>query len=81
MRGQVNTNSTTASVRDEPDTYLGSSAIVDANHPNVTEFAKSRSTGHKDPRAKAVALYYAVRDELRYDPYTINYNSRRSVRE
>lgn len=52
--------------------YLTPSAIVDSDHPEVIAFAKERSASHQDDRNKAVALYYAVRDELRYDPYSID---------
>lgn len=37
--------------------------------PSVVEFAE-RSRGHsREPRDQAVALYYAVRDGIRYNPY------------
>ena len=52
--------------------FLCPSAIVDSDHPEVVAFAKDRSAGQLSERDKAVALYYAVRDELRYDPYSID---------
>jgi transglutaminase-like putative cysteine protease len=45
--------------------------MVDSDHPAVIEFARSKAHGI-DARERAVALYYAVRDGLRYDPYRID---------
>lgn len=42
------------------------------HHRSVAEFAKKSTGDVIDPVAKAVNLYYAVRDSIRYDPYTIN---------
>lgn len=44
-------------------------ALIDSDHPAIVAFAR-RVTGN-DVRERAVALYYAVRDGLRYDPYRI----------
>jgi transglutaminase-like putative cysteine protease len=44
---------------------------VDADHPAVAEFAQRHAQGGDD-RQRAVALYYAVRDGFRYDPYRID---------
>jgi len=42
--------------------------ILDFDHPEVARFAR-RHAGGGSPRERAVRLYYAVRDGLRYDPY------------
>ena len=42
--------------------------MVDSDHPEVVAFAQAHAQG-ADDRERAVALYYAVRDQLRYDPY------------
>ena len=52
-----------------PDPTLAPTPVVDADHPRVVEFAESRAAGATDPRERAVRLYHAVRDEIRYDPY------------
>ncbi|MGR8946809.1 MAG: transglutaminase-like domain-containing protein [Gammaproteobacteria bacterium] len=52
--------------------YLAPSAMVNSDHPDIIAFAESRSAGVAGEIAKAVSVYYAVRDELRYDPYTID---------
>ena len=37
----------------------------------MVEFAQEHGGSSEDPREHAVALYYAVRDGFRYDPYTV----------
>ena len=53
------------------DGALRPTAMVDADHPAVAAFA-ARHGGCGTPRAQAVALYYAVRDGFRYDPYALD---------
>jgi transglutaminase-like putative cysteine protease len=50
--------------------YLLPTSIIDSDHESIIDFA-NRSFGEsdEDPVAKAVMLYYAVRDRIRYDPY------------
>lgn len=45
--------------------------FVDSDHPLVRAFARAHATG-ETARARAVALYNAVRDEIRYDPYRVD---------
>jgi transglutaminase-like putative cysteine protease len=47
---------------------LAPAAVVDSDHPAVQAFARDHAQG-VDDTARAVALYYAVRDGFRYDPY------------
>lgn len=49
---------------------LAPTAMVDSDHPEVRAFAERHAQGATD-RERAVALYYAVRDGFRYDPYRI----------
>lgn len=44
--------------------------FVDSDAPAVRAFAQRVCGGARDPRERAVALYYAVRDGWRYDPYS-----------
>jgi transglutaminase-like putative cysteine protease len=44
---------------------------VDSAHPAVARFAQQAKGAAGSPRAQAVALYYAVRDGFRYNPYDI----------
>ena len=47
---------------------LQPASMVDSHHPAVVAFAREHARG-ADERERAVALYYAVRDGFRYDPY------------
>jgi transglutaminase-like putative cysteine protease len=51
------------------DQYLKATDIIDCNHPDIHAFAGAIAGNVTDPVEKAVRLYYAVRDEIRYDPY------------
>src|SRR5258708_23827685 len=42
--------------------------LIDSQHPKITAYAR-RVAGEGSDREKALRLYYAVRDEPRYDPY------------
>ena len=57
---------------DRSPEYLASTAFIDADHPAVRAFAVEATGAATSPREKAVALYYAVRDGFRYDPYRID---------
>lgn len=50
--------------------YCCATDILDSAHPDIQAYA-SEKTGcaGDDPVTRAVKLYYAVRDEIRYDPY------------
>lgn len=50
---------------------LQATEMVDADHPAVIAFART-TAGVGDERDRAVRLYYAVRDDFRYDPYKID---------
>jgi len=50
--------------------YLAPTAVIDADAPAVTACARRLIRKTADaPVAKAVALFYGVRDDIRYDPY------------
>ncbi|HEX9464753.1 MAG TPA: transglutaminase-like domain-containing protein [Alphaproteobacteria bacterium] len=48
--------------------YLAPGRYIDSDHPAVVAFA-ARVAGGLPAREAAVKLYYAVRDEILYDPY------------
>ena len=50
---------------------LAATALIDSDHPDVLAFARAHAVGGDD-RERAVALYLAVRDQFRYDPYRID---------
>ena len=45
--------------------------MIDSDHPAVIAFANEHARG-ADTRERAVALFYAVRDGFRYDPYRVD---------
>jgi transglutaminase-like putative cysteine protease len=53
------------------DPTLQATALIDSDHPAVRAFAAEHARG-TTPRERAVALYLAVRDGFRYDPYRID---------
>ncbi|MDJ0949523.1 MAG: transglutaminase family protein [Alphaproteobacteria bacterium] len=54
---------------DNPQDYLAPGAFVDSGDPGIVAFAKRATAGSGTEIEKAVRLYTAVRDEIRYDPY------------
>ncbi len=52
--------------------YLKPSRFVDSDHPGVIEFALNHRGDGGTPLEQAVALYYAVRDGIRYNPYVFS---------
>ena len=51
-----------------PDLYLSPGHYVDSDHAAVVAFARAHARG-ESVLERAVALYYAVRDEVRYNPF------------
>ena len=51
--------------------YLKPTAFMDFDNPAVAGYARQKAGPAADPVKQAVNLYYAVRDEIYYDPYAI----------
>jgi transglutaminase-like putative cysteine protease len=51
--------------------YLAAGEFIDSSDPDVRAFAQKRTEGAVDDVSRAVMLYYAVRDEVLYDPYYV----------
>jgi transglutaminase-like putative cysteine protease len=49
--------------------YLDPADYVDSDHPDVQLYARPLLAGKDNPRDIVGALYRAVRDDIRYDPY------------
>ena len=64
-------SSAVASVGSELAAYVKPTRYLDSDHPDVIAFAHDSADAHRGNRDRAVALYYAVRDGIRYDPYHI----------
>ncbi len=55
------------------DEYLKPTFFLDCESEEVRAFAGKAAGNAADARQKAINLYYAVRDEVRYDPYDIEF--------
>ena len=53
----------------DPRQYLASAEFVDSGNPGVAGFAREVAGSEGDSLARAVRLYYAVRDDIVYTPY------------
>lgn len=51
--------------------HLSPTKSIDSDHPDIASFAQAHARGDS-ARDKAVSLYLAVRDQVRYDPYRID---------
>lgn len=63
-----------ASVRSDPavdPAYLAATPYIDSDNETVRALAREIAGDELDAKAKAVKLYYAVRDRFLYDPYSI----------
>jgi transglutaminase-like putative cysteine protease len=54
---------------EDMDRYLKATDIINSDHPDIRAFAQAKRSDSKDPVETAVRLYYAVRDQIWYDPY------------
>lgn len=54
------------------DLYLQPTHFLDFDNPSVRAFAERAADGASTELDRAVKLFYAVRDEIRYDPYRIS---------
>ncbi|GMV54548.1 MAG: hypothetical protein AMXMBFR6_03530 [Betaproteobacteria bacterium] len=51
---------------------LAATAFLDCHHPAVIDYANGAIGNTQGVRDRAIKLYYAVRDGIRYDPYHCN---------
>lgn len=54
--------------------FLAATYFLDFDTPAVAQFADRACTGIGAARQRAVALYHAVRDSIRYDAYRIDFS-------
>jgi len=54
--------------------YTGATGFFDIDHPTVRSFVASAIGDATDERERAVRLFLAVRDRVRYDPYNLTYD-------
>jgi transglutaminase-like putative cysteine protease len=48
----------------------GATDLLDTGHPELRRFTAAALGSAESPRERAVRLFYAVRDGIRYDPFT-----------
>jgi transglutaminase-like putative cysteine protease len=51
--------------------FLEPTPTIESRHPEIEAFARRSCGGSNDAVDRAVGLYYAVRDGIRYDPYAL----------
>ena len=51
--------------------YLKAGQFIDSGHADVEAFACKITAGSADGISRAIRLYYAVRDDITYDPYYV----------
>lgn len=51
--------------------YLAATPFIDSEHAAVRALAREAVGDETDAKAKAIRLYYAVRDRFLYDPYSV----------
>jgi transglutaminase-like putative cysteine protease len=54
--------------------FLGATEFFDIDHPGVRRFTAEAVGDATTDKARAVRLFYAVRDLIRYDPYRISFD-------
>lgn len=54
-------------------TYLQPTDFIDSDHPAVLAFAREHTQGATSDRERAVRLFYAVRDGIRYDAFGLSF--------
>ena len=56
------------------EAWLAPTWFIERDAPEVTAFVERHVGDAQGPLAQAIALFYAVRDQIRYDPYGISYD-------
>jgi transglutaminase-like putative cysteine protease len=51
--------------------YLCPTELIDSDNKNVINYANKHTVDVSDNKLKAIKLYYAIRDDFRYDPYNV----------
>jgi transglutaminase-like putative cysteine protease len=60
--------------------YLRPTYYIDSDASEVIAFARDAVVDRKTSLEKGIALFYAVRDKIRYDPYRIALEKRESFK-
>lgn len=65
---------------DDLQKYLSPTYFIDSDAAEVITFAGISAGNKETPREKSIALFYAVRDKIRYDPYRIDLEKREAFK-
>ena len=57
-----------------PEDYLGPTPFINSDNPVVADYAANASKGTTNDCERAVRLFYAVRDDIRYDAFRIDFD-------
>lgn len=57
-------------MKEDLSVYLVPTDIIDSDHPSLSAYARNICGESTDPVEQAVKLFLAVRDHIRYDPYS-----------
>lgn len=57
---------------DELGVYLQPTRYIDSDHPAVTAFAQVAAADARRDVDRAIRIFYAVRDQIKYDPYNLD---------
>lgn len=60
--------------KSSPEIYLKPTEFLDCDHSAVRQFVEENTRGLSGSIEKLEALYYAVRDGFRYDPYRLDFS-------
>ncbi|MGH7002529.1 MAG: transglutaminase-like domain-containing protein [Alphaproteobacteria bacterium] len=60
-------------VEGDPARFREPTYYINFDEPAVRDFAADRVRGARTDVDKAIRLFYAVRDEIRYDPYSLRF--------
>jgi len=52
--------------------FLEPTPTIESRHPEIDAFARRSCADSEDAVERAIRLYYAVRDGIRYDPYSLD---------
>lgn len=63
-----------AGLPENTERYLGATEFFDIDHPEVRRFVDEAIGDAATVRERAVRLFYAVRDQIRYDPYKVSFD-------
>jgi len=62
---------TAMSEKSDLSSYLNATYFIDSDAPSIVAYANEICRGTGSDEERAIALYYAVRDDIRYDPYSM----------